>query len=179
MLQISHYLIILELEAVDIFECLRSCINHKKVGRPINSQIQDKSIIIHIWKAANYQFSAVAGTNQVSALFNVYRGVPALQNALFFPFLFFSMFSDVLYIKFRLYVHAHLVRRNNADIQLCTTCIHNHSRLYITKFEKRISNNALYIGPNHNQSTESTIFCNIGLTILYIMCSMTWHCFDL
>ena len=171
MLQISHYLIILELEAADIFECLRSCINHKKVGRPINSQIQDKSIIFE--RLQINKFSAVAGTNQVSALFNVYRGVPALQNALFFPFLFFSMFSDVLYIKFRLYVHAHLVRRNNADIQLCTTCIHNHSRLYITKFEKRISNNALYIGPNHNQSTESTIFCNIGLTILYIMCSMT------
>ena len=87
MLQISHYLIILLLEAADIFECLPSCINHKKVGRPINSQIQDKSIIFE--RLQINKFSAVAGTNQVSALFNVYRGFPALQNARFLRFYVF------------------------------------------------------------------------------------------
>jgi len=45
--------------------------------------------------------------------------------------------------------------------------------LVLLSLKKALSNNSRYIGPNHNQSTESTIFRNIRLTILYIMCSMT------
>ena len=132
MLQISHYLIILVLEAADIFECLPSCINHKKVGRPINSQIQDKSIIFE--RLQINKFSAVAGTNQVSALFNVYRGFPALQNARFLRFYVFRC-SRMSYILNSVFMSTPM---SSAGITQCTTCIHNHSRLYITKFEKSI-----------------------------------------
>ena len=153
------------LEAADIFECLPSCINHKKVGRPINSQIQDKSIIIHIWKAANYQFSAVAGTNQVSALFNVYRGFPALQNARFLRFYVFRC-SRMSYILNSVFMSTPM---SSAGI----TQTYNYARrayiitadFILLSLKKTLSSKSRFIGPNHNQNTESTIFRNIRLTI--------------
>lgn len=163
MLQISHYLIILLLEAADIFECLPSCINHKKVGRPINSQIQDKSIIFE--RLQINKFSAVAGTNQVSALFNVYRGFPALQNARFLRFYVFrcSRMSHILNSVFM------STPMSSAGI----TQTYNYARrayiitadFILLSLKKTLSNKSRYIGPNHNQNTESTIFRNIRLTI--------------
>ena len=163
MLQISHYLIILVLEAADIFECLPSCINHKKVGRPINSQIQDKSIIFE--RLQINKFSAVAGTNQVSALFNVYRGFPALQNARFLRFYVFrcSRMSHILNSVFM------STPMSSAGI----TQTYNYARrayiitadFILLSLKKTLSNKSRYIGPNHNQNTESTIFRNIRLTI--------------
>lgn len=163
MLQIPHYLIILVLEAADIFECLPSCINHKKVGRPINSQIQDKSIIFE--RLQINKFSAVAGTNQVSALFNVYRGFPALQNARFLRFYVFrcSRMSHILNSVFM------STPMSSAGI----TQTYNYARrayiitadFILLSLKKTLSNKSRFIGPNHNQNTESTIFRNIRLTI--------------
>lgn len=163
MLQISHYLIILVLEAADIFECLPSCINHKKVGRPINSQIQDKSIIFE--RLQINKFSAVAGTNQVSALFNVYRGFPALQNARFLRIYVFrcSRMSHILNSVFM------STPMSSAGI----TQTYNYARrayiitadFILLSLKKTLSNKSRFIGPNHNQNTESTIFRNIRLTI--------------
>ena len=163
MLQISHYLIILLLEAADIFECLPSCINHKKVGRPINSQIQDKSIIFE--RLQINKFSAVAGTNQVSALFNVYRGFPALQNARFLRFYVFRC-SRMSYILNSVFMSTPM---SSAGI----TQTYNYARrayiitadFILLSLKKALSNKSRYIGPNHNQNTESTIFRNIRLTI--------------
>lgn len=163
MLQISHYLIILVLEAADIFECLPSCINHKKVGRPINSQIQDKSIIFE--RLQINKFSAVAGTNQVSALFNVYRGFPALQNARFLRFYVFRC-SRMSYILNSVFMSTPM---SSAGI----TQTYNYARrayiitadFILLSLKKALSNKSRYIGPNHNQNTESTIFRNIRLTI--------------
>ena len=163
MLQIPHYLIILVLEAADIFECLPSCINHKKVGRPINLQIQDKSIIFE--RLQINKFSAVAGTNQVSALFNVYRGFPALQNARFLRFYVFrcSRMSHILNSVFM------STPMSSAGI----TQTYNYARrayiitadFILLSLKKTLSNKSRFIGPNHNQNTESTIFRNIRLTI--------------
>lgn len=163
MLQISHYLIILLLEAADIFECLPSCINHKKVGRPINSQIQDKPIIFE--RLQINKFSAVAGTNQVSALFNVYRGFPALQNARLLRFYVFrcSRMSHILNSVFM------STPMSSAGI----TQTYNYARrayiitadFILLSLKKTLSNKSRFIGPNHNQNTESTIFRNIRLTI--------------
>ena len=163
MLQIPHYLIILVLEAADIFECLPSCINHKKVGRPINSQIQDKSIIFE--RLQINKFSAVAGTNQVSALFNVYRGFPALQNARFLRFYVFrcSRMSHILNSVFM------STPMSSAGI----TQTYNYARrayiitadFILLSLKKTLSSKSRFIGPNHNQNTESTIFRNIRLTI--------------
>lgn len=163
MLQISQYLIILVLEAADIFECLPSCINHKKVGRPINSQIQDKSIIFE--RLQINKFSAVAGTNQVSALFNVYRGFPVLQNARFLRIYVFrcSRMSHILNSVFM------STPMSSAGI----TQTYNYARrayiitadFILLSLKKTLSNKSRFIGPNHNQNTESTIFRNIRLTI--------------
>ena len=163
MLQISHYLIILVLEAADIFECLPSCINHKKVGRPINSQIQDKSIIFE--RLQINKFFAVAGTNQVSALFNVYRGFPVLQNARFLRIYVFrcSRMSHILNSVFM------STPMSSAGI----TQTYNYARrayiitadFILLSLKKTLSNKSRFIGPNHNQNTESTIFRNIRLTI--------------
>ena len=163
MLQISHYLIILVLEVADIFECLPSCINHKKVDRPINSQIQDKSIIFE--RLQINKFSAVAGTNQVSALFNVYRGFPALQNARFLRYYVFRC-SRMSYILNSVFMSTPV---SSAGI----TQTYNYARrayiitadFILLSLKKTLSNKSRFIGPNHNQNTESTIFRNIRLTI--------------
>ena len=95
MLQISHYLIILVLEAADMFECLPSCINHKKVGRPINSQIQDKSIIFERLQITN--FLLLLGQIRSLRSLTCIEDSPPCKTLVFSVFMFFAVLGCLIY----------------------------------------------------------------------------------